>query len=117
MVTGTSADRSGKGGAVVFYDAKTHELVRRVAMPSSAVGLAWHERLNQIFVGVGAPFSKLNFFSRLGYSMSVRHSYRHAKRMLVCRLPVTCPSLAVASFLDSVCNCACTSSASCLAMA
>ena len=54
VVTGTSADRAGKGGAVVFFDAKTHELVRRVAMPSSAVGLAWHERLNQIFVGVGA---------------------------------------------------------------
>lgn len=54
VLTGTSADRGGRGGALVFFDAKTHALVRRVAVPGSAVALNWHERLNQIFVGVGA---------------------------------------------------------------
>ena len=76
MLTGTSADRAGKGGAVVFYDAKTHELVRRVAMPSSAVGLAWHERLNQIFVGVGAPFSELDLYPLSGVAtIGARHAH------------------------------------------
>lgn len=112
VVTGTSANRSGKGGAVVFYDAKTHELVRRVAMPSSAVGLAWHERLNQIFVGVGAPSTKswsrsvtgaMRFFhSRAVWPTECqwRHSCGHLMRMLVCRLAVPCPGLAVASLSD-----------------
>ena len=74
MLTGTSADRTGKGGAVVFFDAKAHNIVRRVAMPCSAVGLAWHERLNQIFVGVGAPFSRPGFVFCMGevrFSQSV----------------------------------------------
>ncbi len=60
VVTGTSADRSGRGGAVVFFDAKTHALVRRVAMPGSAVALNWHERLNQILVGVGADVLRMS---------------------------------------------------------
>jgi len=59
VLTGTSADRGGRGGALVFFDAKTHALVRRVAVPGSAVALNWHERLNQIFVGVGARAPRL----------------------------------------------------------
>jgi hypothetical protein len=60
VLTGTSADRGGRGGALVFFDAKTHALVRRVAVPGSAVALNWHERLNQIFVGVGARTPRLS---------------------------------------------------------
>ena len=103
MVTGTSADCAGKGGAVVFFNAKTHGLVRRVAMPSSAVGLAWHERLNQIFVGVGAP--SLHPESRVVMG-AMRFFYTHAiwstayqwrqaslsmpSRMLVRRIAILC---------------------------
>ena len=53
ILTGTSADRGGKGGAVVFIDRDSFEVVHRIAMPSSVVGLHWHDRLNQIFVGTG----------------------------------------------------------------
>ena len=54
IVTGTSADRKGQGGALVFVDRQSLEVVRRVSMPASVVALHWHERLNQIFVGTGA---------------------------------------------------------------
>lgn len=53
VVTGTSADRSGEGGALVFFDFDSRALVRRVGMPASVVALQWHGRLNQIFLGVG----------------------------------------------------------------
>ena len=54
IVTGTSADRNGVGGAILFVNAATGELVRTVAMKSSVVALAWHAGLNQIFAGIGA---------------------------------------------------------------
>lgn len=59
VVTGTSADRAGEGGALVFFDLDSRALVRRVGMPASVVALQWHGRLNQIFLGVGARLSPL----------------------------------------------------------
>jgi hypothetical protein len=53
ILTGVSAGRDGTGGALLFYDAASRELVRRIGMPSSVVAVLWHAKLNQIFVGVG----------------------------------------------------------------
>ena len=53
ILTGVSAGRDGTGGALVFFDAQSRSLVRRIGMPSSVVAVQWHAKLNQIFVGVG----------------------------------------------------------------
>ena len=53
LLTGVSAGRDGTGGALVIIDRARHEIVRRLAMPSSVVAVCWHERLNQIFLGIG----------------------------------------------------------------
>lgn len=51
IVTGTSA-KSGGSGHVVFYNAKTFEKIRSIAIAdTSVVSLNWHPKLNQIFVG------------------------------------------------------------------
>ena len=51
---GVSADRAGKGGALVFLDARDLSLVRRLAVPGSCLGGTWDANLNQIFVAAGA---------------------------------------------------------------
>ena len=53
ILTGTSADRHGKGGSLVLIDRQTFQVVRRISMPGSVVAIHWHDRLNQIFVGAG----------------------------------------------------------------
>ena len=55
IVTGVSAGRDGTGGALLFFDAQSRSLVRRIGMPSSVVAIQWQAKLNQIFVGVGMP--------------------------------------------------------------
>ncbi|KAG2487343.1 hypothetical protein HYH03_014059 [Edaphochlamys debaryana] len=49
---GPTAD-GGTEGAVCFYSRAKNELVRKVGMPGNVTALAWHHRLNQIFVGIG----------------------------------------------------------------
>ncbi|PNW83794.1 hypothetical protein CHLRE_04g217750v5 [Chlamydomonas reinhardtii] len=59
ILTGTGGTGAGGGGdagtegSVVFFSKSTHELIRKVGMPGAVTGLAWHHRLNQIFVGMG----------------------------------------------------------------
>lgn len=53
LLTGIAAGADGTGGALVFVDVAKGQVVRRVGMPSNAAAVAWHHRLNQIFVGVG----------------------------------------------------------------
>ncbi|KAK9788441.1 hypothetical protein WJX73_007451 [Symbiochloris irregularis] len=53
ILTGTSADRSGKGGGITFIDRESFEVVHKIAMPTSVTAVLWHDRLNQIFVGTG----------------------------------------------------------------
>lgn len=54
VVTGVAAGSKGQeGGAVVFVDRQTLQVVRRLAMPSNVASLHWHHRLNQLFVGIG----------------------------------------------------------------
>jgi len=53
ILTGVSAGRDGTGGALVFFDAQSRSMVRRIGMPSSVVAVQWHAKLNQIFAGVG----------------------------------------------------------------
>ena len=48
-----SADRQGKGGALVMLDARDLSLVRSIAMPGSVLGMHWDAALNQIFVAAG----------------------------------------------------------------
>jgi WD repeat-containing protein 70 len=65
VLAAVSAGGRGEGGAVVFADTRaagggastTDPIVRRLALPPgcSAVSLAWHARLNQVFVGAGTP--------------------------------------------------------------
>lgn len=63
LITGTAAadprgggggggDDSG-GGTLVFVDVKEMKVVRRLGMPAHAAAVRWHDRINQIFVGVG----------------------------------------------------------------
>ncbi len=54
ILTGISAGRDGSGGALVFLDRQTRQLVRRIGMPASVVAVQWHPKLNQIMLGVGA---------------------------------------------------------------
>jgi hypothetical protein len=54
VLTGTEADRDGTGGSLVFVYREEWRVVRRLAMPSSVSAVLWHDRLNEIFVGVGA---------------------------------------------------------------
>lgn len=42
-----------QGGALLFFDVASRELVRRIAMPSSVVAVQWHPKLNQILLGIG----------------------------------------------------------------
>ncbi|KAG2425173.1 hypothetical protein HXX76_013927 [Chlamydomonas incerta] len=57
ILTGTGGTGGGAEGAaegsVVFFSKSTHELIRKVGMPGNVTALAWHHRLNQIFVGIG----------------------------------------------------------------
>lgn len=54
VLTAVNASREGASGAVAFYETSTFKLVRRLGVSSgSAVGLLWHAKLNQIFVGAG----------------------------------------------------------------
>ena len=55
ILTGVSAGRDGTEGALVFFDAQSRSLVRRIGMPSSVVAVQWHANLNQILLGVGVP--------------------------------------------------------------
>ena len=55
ILTGVSAGRDGTGGALVFFDAQSRAMVRRIGMPSSVVAVQWHAKLNQILLGVGTP--------------------------------------------------------------
>ena len=54
-ITGTSAGRDGAGATLIFVDLAKEAVVRRIGMPGNVVALNWHSRLNQIFVGTGAP--------------------------------------------------------------
>lgn len=71
ILTGVSAGRDGTGGAIVFFDAQSRELVRRVGMPSSVVALQWHSKLNQIFVGVGMSSLSPSYVSAAHCSRSL----------------------------------------------
>ena len=53
VVTGTSAARDGDHGELVFLDAASGEVARKLGMSGSVVGLAWHSAINQIIVGHG----------------------------------------------------------------
>jgi WD40 repeat protein len=53
ILTGVSAGRDGRGGALLFFDRSSKEPVRRIAMPASVVAVQWHPKLNQILLGVG----------------------------------------------------------------
>lgn len=55
LLTGVSADRQGAGGALLVYDVAAFPAKRvcRLGMPGSAVSVAWHEKLHQVFVGCG----------------------------------------------------------------
>lgn len=48
-----SAGAREEGGALVVVDRAKREVVRKIGMPASVAGLAWHHRLNQVFVGIG----------------------------------------------------------------
>ena len=54
LLAGVSADRHGKGGALVMLDARDLSVVRSIAMPGSVLGMHWDAQLNQIFVAAGA---------------------------------------------------------------
>ena len=53
ILTGVSCNKAGDGGALVFYDSSSFEFVRRIPFARSVTAVQWHEKLNQIFVGVG----------------------------------------------------------------
>lgn len=53
ILTGTSAGRDGQGGALLFFDRQSRQLMRRIGMPASVVAVQWHPKLNQIMLGVG----------------------------------------------------------------
>ena len=53
MLAGVSADRHGKGGALVMLDARDLTFVRTISMPGSVLGMHWDAQLNQIFVAAG----------------------------------------------------------------
>ena len=55
IVTGTSAEKGGAGGQVVFIDKDRLEVVRRSGVsPNSVVQVAWHPKLNQVREGCGS---------------------------------------------------------------
>jgi WD40 repeat protein len=56
VMTGTAAEdprNDAGGGTVVFVDVKEQRVVRALGMPAHAAAVKWHDRINQIFVGVG----------------------------------------------------------------
>lgn len=57
VLTGTAADEGpgggGGGGKLVFVDRRELRVVRAVGMPAHAAAVTWHDRINQILVGVG----------------------------------------------------------------
>ena len=53
LVTGVSADETGREGGLFFYDTVTLDFARKLTFPKSVTCLQWHERLNQIFLGSG----------------------------------------------------------------
>jgi len=53
VLTGISAGSKESVGAVCFFDRSDLSLVRRLAVPGSAVALTWHSEINQIVVGCG----------------------------------------------------------------
>lgn len=62
VLTGTAAPdpRGGGGGdagggSVVFVDRRELRVVRALGMPGHVAAVRWHDRINQILVGVGEP--------------------------------------------------------------
>eukprot|EP00195_Chlamydomonas_chlamydogama_P015841 CAMPEP_0202913062 /NCGR_PEP_ID=MMETSP1392-20130828/59433_1 /ASSEMBLY_ACC=CAM_ASM_000868 /TAXON_ID=225041 /ORGANISM="Chlamydomonas chlamydogama, Strain SAG 11-48b" /LENGTH=510 /DNA_ID=CAMNT_0049604183 /DNA_START=1 /DNA_END=1533 /DNA_ORIENTATION=+ len=53
VLTGVSAGSQDDAGALVFLDKARMQVVRKVGMPGNVTAMAWHPRLNQIFVGIG----------------------------------------------------------------
>eukprot|EP00854_Cymbomonas_tetramitiformis_P016652 gene16652-19784_t len=53
IYTGTSATQDGAGGSLVFFEKSSLEFYKQIAMPTSAVAMTWHPKLNQILVGCG----------------------------------------------------------------
>ena len=90
ILTGVSAGRDGTGGALLFYESASRELVRRIGMPSSVVAVQWHAKLNQIFVGVGAPPAIMPMTPAVG----------HGQCCLDC---ITCRSLACSRLSSRPC--------------
>lgn len=96
IMTGVSATREGASGAVCFFKTATLEFVRKLGVPTgSAVALAWHPKLNQIFVGSGdkkegAPRILYDpDFSERGAMLAVARAPRLKDASdLVARLPV-----------------------------
>ena len=43
----------GGGGRVVFIDRRELKIVRALGVPGHATAVRWHDRINQVFVGVG----------------------------------------------------------------
>ena len=58
VLTTLSDGREGTTGGIAFFETATLKFVRRLGVPAAAAGpLAWHPKLNQLFVGTGGRSS------------------------------------------------------------
>ena len=58
VLTTLSEGREGTTGSIVFFETATMKFVRRLGLPAASAGpLAWHPKLNQLFVGAGGRSS------------------------------------------------------------
>ena len=53
VLTGVSSDQAGNGGALLFFDTSSLDLVRTIPFSRSVTAAEWHPKLNQLFVGTG----------------------------------------------------------------
>ena len=53
ILTCVSSNKEGKGGGLAFFEKSSLERVRFVPYPKSVVCVHWHDKINQIVVGMG----------------------------------------------------------------
>ena len=88
VITGESLAKGQESGRILFYNAKTFDVVHEIAVTNShVIKTLWHPKLNQIFVGCGNGTVKAYYDSKKSMRgaklcvVKTRHKQKHIEMM------------------------------------
>ncbi|XP_057661249.1 gastrulation defective protein 1 homolog [Diorhabda carinulata] len=84
VATALSLEKGQKNGVMLFYETKSFNLIRKMQITNShTIKIAWHPKLNQIFVGTGNGLIKCYYDERRslrGATLCVVKHHRKAQQ-------------------------------------